>query len=168
MSNMALPMASRQIDRLDKLISQNQPCYQLRAKPLSSVDRHLEIWQMPSSATPHLKQPKRVAGLKGRNLSLIEPRLLRQLKILEIDISDLQLGQEKVFDLEEVSALRMGLIFRILAPMRNRDNMRMCAEGIEAMSKEEASYWLGMAMHRKNPGRVLMALRCLLTDPHKN
>ena len=62
----------------------------------------------------------------------------------------------------------MGLIFRILAPMRNRDNMRMCAEGIEAMSKEEASYWLGMAMHRKNPGRVLMALRCLLTDPHKN
>jgi hypothetical protein len=45
--------------------------------------------------------------------------------------------------------------------------MRYCAEGIEVMGKEEAAYWLGMAMHRKNPRRVLMALRCLLTDPNK-
>jgi hypothetical protein len=166
MNKIALPMASRQAEELDKLLKPNQPHYQLRVKQLSSVERRLEIWQVPSSATPHLKKPKRVAGLKGRNLSLIEPRLLRQLKVLEIDLSGLKLKEEKVFDLDEVSALRMGLMFRILAPMRNRDNMRMCAEGIEAMGKEEASYWLGMAMHRKNPRRVLMALRCLLTDPH--
>jgi hypothetical protein len=62
----------------------------------------------------------------------------------------------------------MGLMFRVLAPMRNRENMRCCAEGIELMGKEEAAYWLGMAMHRKNPRRVLMALRCLLTDPNKD
>ena len=38
-------------------------------------------------------------------------------------------------------------------------------EGIEAMEREETAYWLGMAMHRKNPRRVLMALRFLLTEP---
>ena len=27
------------------------------------------------------------------------------------------------------------------------------------------SYWLSMAIHRKNPRRVLTALRYLLTDP---
>jgi hypothetical protein len=167
MENIALPMASRQTDQLDTLLNSNQPHYQLKAVQLSSVERCLEIWQLPSSATPHLKQPKRIAGLKGRNLSLIEPRLIRQLKVLEIDLSGLKKGQNKAFDLDEGSALRMGLMFRVLAPMRNRDNMRLCAEGIEAMGKEEASYWLGMAMHRKNPRRVLMALRCLLTDPHK-
>ena len=43
--------------------------------------------------------------------------------------------------------------------------MSACIQGIEAMNKEEAAYWLGMAMHRKNPRRVLMALRFLLTDP---
>ena len=37
---------------------------------------------------------------------------------------------------------------------------------IEAMTKKEAGYWLGMAMHRKYPRRVLMALRFLLIDPH--
>jgi len=68
-------------------------------------------------------------------------------------------------DLPEDAALYLGLLFRLLAPMRSRENMRQCAEGIEAMSVEEAAYWLGMAMHRKNPRRVLMALRALLTDP---
>jgi hypothetical protein len=50
------------------------------------------------------------------------------------------------------------------AQMRNRDNMRLVAEGIEVMGKEEAGYWLGMSVHRKNPRRVLTALRILLTD----
>jgi hypothetical protein len=44
-------------------------------------------------------------------------------------------------------------------------NGRSVGEGIEAMGKEEAAYWLGMAMHRKNPRRVLSALRILLTAP---
>jgi len=167
MDSISLPLASRQADQLDRLLNVTQPRYQLRAKQLSSVDRLLEIWQMPCSATPHLKQPKRVAGLKGRNLSLIEPRLIRQLKVLEIDLTGLKLKEEKAFELDEASALRLGLMFRVLAPMRNRDSMRLCTEGIEEMGKEEASYWLGMAMHRKNPRRVLMALRCLLTDPHR-
>ena len=61
----------------------------------------------------------------------------------------------------------LGLLFRTLAPMRSRDNMRAVAEGIEAMGREEAAYWLGMAMHRKNPRRVLTALRILLTEPKR-
>ena len=33
------------------------------------------------------------------------------------------------------------------------------------MGREEAAYWLGMAMHRRRPRRVLTALRMLLTEP---
>jgi hypothetical protein len=50
--------------------------------------------------------------------------------------------------------------------MRNREHMAAVAAGIEAMTKEEAGYWLGMAMHRKHPRRVLMALRFLLIEPN--
>ena len=64
-------------------------------------------------------------------------------------------------------ALFLGLLFRVLAPMRSRENIRAVADGVEAMGREEAAYWLGMAMHRKNPRRVLTALRFLLTDPHR-
>ena len=41
----------------------------------------------------------------------------------------------------------------------------MVADGIDTMSREEAGYWLGMAMHRIYPCRVLAALRVLLTTP---
>ena len=49
--------------------------------------------------------------------------------------------------------------------MRTRENMRAVVEGIEAMEREETAYWLGMAMHRPKPRRVLAALRTLLTEP---
>ena len=47
--------------------------------------------------------------------------------------------------------------------MRNMAAIENCARGIDAMAREEAAYWLGMAMHRKNPRRVLAALRLLLS-----
>jgi hypothetical protein len=53
----------------------------------------MEVWQVPSTATPELKQPKRVAGLSGHKLLLVE-------------------GSEDL-------ALAMGLLFKLLAPMRN-------------------------------------------------
>lgn len=146
----------------------SKPHYQLKAKKLPGSDLSIEIWQLPSLATPHLRNPKRIGGIKGRKFALIEHRLLRQLKQINIDLTALPRGTTKDFDIDEELALRMGLMFRILAPMRNRDNMRCCAQGVEIMGKEEAAYWLGMAMHRKNPRRVLMALRCLLTDPNKD
>ncbi len=144
------------------------PVYELRATRRTSSDHELEVWQLPSSATPQLKKKKRIAGLHGRNLALVEHRLLRQLSAEDIDISGMKVGTTEHFDLSEVAALRLGLLFRVLAPMRSRSNMRQCTEGVEAMGREEAAYWLGMAMHRKYPRRVLMALRFLLIDPRQS
>jgi len=61
--------------------------------------------------------------------------------------------------------LTLGLLFRVLAPTRSRDNLRNVVEGIEQMGKEEAADWLGMAMHRKHSRRVLTARLVLLTAP---
>ena len=142
-----------------------RPRYELRARRRASSESELEVWQLPAAATPHLKHPKRVAGLNGRNLALVEHRILRRLAGEGIDITEYMPGEKRRFELSERSALQLGLLFRVLAPMRNTSNMRFCAQGIEAMGKEEAAYWLGMAMHRKYPRRVLMALRFLLIDP---
>jgi hypothetical protein len=82
-----------------------------------------------------------------------------------VDITRVRTGERFRFALAETWALKLGLIFRLLAPMRHRGYIRACVEGIEAMPREEAAYWLGMSMHRKYPRRVLKALRCLLVDP---
>ena len=143
------------------------PHYELRAKRERGADMSLEIWQLPTGATPHIKQPTYIAGLHGRNLSLVEHRLLRRLKALRINLNDIPAIDALRVPVDEELAINLGLLFRALAPMRNREHMAAVAAGIEVMTKEEAGYWLGMAMHRKFPRRVLMALRFLLIEPQR-
>jgi hypothetical protein len=141
------------------------PHYEIRARRRGPGDDEIEIWQLPAPATPHVKTPVYIAGLHGRNLALVEHRLLRRLKSHRIEFGGLVLDDVRRHPVDEDLAINLGLLFRALAPMRNREHMMAVAAGIEAMPREEASYWLGMAMHRKNPRRVLMALRFLLIEP---
>jgi len=111
--------------------------------------------------------------LRGEALELVEHRVFKQMQRAGLRISSLRPvptrkhaeRQVHGYNIPEELALTLGLLFRVLAPMRSRPRMRQVAEGVEAMEKEEASYWLSMAIHRKNPRRVLTALRYLLTDP---
>lgn len=141
------------------------PRYELRVRRHGPADAEYEIWQMPAVATPHVTSPLRVAGLRGRNLELVEHRVLKRLARSGIKLGRSADARRSGYPLGEDLALTLGLLFRTLAPMRSRDNMRAVAEGIEAMEREETAYWLGMAMHRRHPRRVLTALRTLLTEP---
>jgi hypothetical protein len=140
------------------------PRYELRTRYFGPADTEMEVWQLPSRATPKITSPVRVAGLRGRNLELVEHRVIRRLKQTGVRFEQPALRYPRAWSLSEEMALTLGLLFRALAPMRSRDNLRNVVEGIEQMGKEEAAYWLGMAMHRKNPRRVLSALRVLLTS----
>ena len=140
------------------------PEYELRVDRLGLGDERFEIWQLPGPATPRLTAPRRVGGLRGRNLELAEHRVRRRLAQAGVRPVAPD-GEPVTARLPEDVALSLGLLFRSLAPMRSRERMRAVAEGIDAMDREEAAYWLGMAMHRANPRRVLSALRILLTEP---
>lgn len=140
-----------------------RPIYQLRATGLGQGQLALEIWQLPSPATPRLLAKERTAALKGRALEMVEMRVLRRLKGAGIRVPSLKKREGQDFSLDEDTALNLALMFRTLAPMTSVDRIRQVAEGIDQMSREEAGYWLGMAVHRKNPRRVLAALRILLT-----
>ena len=143
--------------------SANLPRYELRMRMRKASDYELEIWQIPSPATPRLKGREYIAGLKGTALRMLENRILRRLARVHIHPDQTRIAPVRSWELEEESALILGLLFRVLAPMRNLDRIREIADGIETMCPEEAGYWLGMAMCRKNPRRVLASLRTLLT-----
>ncbi|MFB3789026.1 MAG: hypothetical protein ACE15F_21920 [bacterium] len=118
---------------------------------------------MPTPSTPRLKIPEHVATLKGAPLRVLESRVLKRMARANIRPGSLKAGKKDAWPLEEEDALYFGLLFRTLAPMRSLDRIREVADGIEAMSREESAYWLGMALHREKPRRVLAALRLLLT-----
>ena len=141
------------------------PRYELRARFHGSIGAEYEIWQVPAISTPQITSPFRIAGLRGRNLELVEHRVLKWLTRSGVNPTRGTDTRKRGYTVTEDLALTLGLLFRALAPMRSRQNMRAVAEGIEAMGREEAAYWLGMAVHRKHPRRVLAALRFLLTEP---
>jgi hypothetical protein len=162
-------MSARVVRRLQPLhppAPSAMPLYEARLLRHGPADTEIEIWHLPSPASPQLAAPRRLAGLRGRNLDLVEHRVLKLLASVGIKFAPLA-GRLEARRIEEDVALRLGLLFRTLAPMRSRDAMRAVAEGIETMGREEASYWLGMAMHRRNPRRVLTALRLLFTEPRR-
>lgn len=143
----------------------NLPRYELRLRVHKGNDYEMEVWQLPSPATPRLSTSEYVASLKGAALRLVEPRVLRRLLRARINLGSLTAEKLREWSIDEDLALNLGLLFRVLAPMRNLDRIRQVADGIDEMSREEAGYWLGMAMHRTYPRRVLAALRLLLTSP---
>ncbi|WP_407530865.1 DUF7680 family protein [Methylobacterium oryzisoli] len=147
--------------------SEVTPNYEVRIRRHGPGDTEVEVWQLPSLASPHVTTPTRVAGLRGRNLDLVEHRVLRRLTQEGIRLTGREGERREGHRISEDLALNLGLLFRVLAPMRSREAMRAVADGVEAMGREEAAYWLGMTMHRKNPRRVLTALRFLLTDPKR-
>ena len=146
---------------------ESAPRYELRVRRHGPADAEYEVWRMPAAATPQVTSAARVAGLRGRNLELVEHRLLKRLAQSGVRLGLDADARKRGYALAEDLALTLGLLFRTLAPMRSRDNMRAVAEGIEAMEREETAYWLGMAMHRRRPRRVLTALRILLTEPKR-
>ena len=139
------------------------PQYELRMIVESTSVWRLEIWQVPAPVTPRLKVPEYVASIQGPGLRMIENHLLKRLAREKIVLGSIRPGKKQIWPLHEELALTFGLLFRALAPMRNLDRIRQVANAVENMSREEAAYWLGMALHRKNPRRVLAALRMLMT-----
>ena len=139
-----------------------QPIYEVRARRADN-QLQVEIWHLPSSSSPHVTVPVRVAGLAGRNLEINQIRIFKRLRDAGVRLDVMPVEGMRT-PIGEAAALRLALMFRVLAPMRSRSAMVQVAEGIEEMPREEAAYWLGMAVHRKNPRRVLTALRVLLTS----
>ena len=143
------------------------PQYEIRLRWLGPIESEAEVRRVPSPATPQWVAPTRLASLRGRNLAMFEHRVLRRLAQGGVRASGLATRRPRSYPVPEETALYLALLFRTLAPMRSLPRMQAVVEGIEQMGREEASYWLSMALHRKNPRRVLTALRYLLTDPER-
>src|SRR3974377_2103057 len=87
------------------------PVYELRLiVPRPGVWR-LEIWQLPSPATPRLHAPEQVGTLKGLALRIVEHRMLKRLARARVDLGALRPGKMRSWPIDEEMALILGLLF---------------------------------------------------------
>ena len=89
---------------------------------------------------------------RGRNLELVEHRVLRRLAKAGIRQSRAVDEKRRGYTVTENLALTLGLAIRAQAPMRSREKMRTVIEGIEAMEFEGTAFWL--AWRRTGPTRA--------------
>lgn len=143
----------------------SRPRYEIRAKSTKKDGLEISVWQLPSPSAPRLTEPECAGTLKGRPLRLVETAVIKRLRSLGISLAKLKTGETLKHAVDEEEAVSLALQFRALAPMRSVDRIQTVSDGIGRLSREEANYWLGMALHRKKPRRVLAALRMLLTSP---
>ena len=78
----------------------NDPSYALRLSVKRASDWQIEIWQLPSPATPRLKAPEHVASLKGTPLRMIERRVIKRLSRVKINLGVMRPGKKKEWPLE--------------------------------------------------------------------
>ena len=66
---------------------------------------------MPSPASPQITAPVRLAGLRGRNLELVEHRVLRRLGQAGVKLTGREADRKEGHRLPEDVALSLGLLF---------------------------------------------------------
>ncbi len=69
---------------------QSVPQYEVRIRHHGLGDTEIEVWRMPSPATPQLTTPTRLAGLRGDALEMVEHRVFRQMQRAGLRISSLR------------------------------------------------------------------------------
>src|SRR4051812_20722644 len=84
------------------------PVFEVRMVRHGVSDTEVEVWQLPSAASPQVVVPVRMAGLRGRNLDLIEHRVLKLLRQAGVSFAPMSVRKE-AYALGEDDALRLGL-----------------------------------------------------------
>ena len=97
--------------RLERVASVETPTPQseLRVRRDGPVDAEYEIWQMPAAATPHVTAPLRVAGLRDRNLHLVDHHVLKRLARAGIKLGSAAGRMRRGYALTEDLAWRMAV-----------------------------------------------------------
>ena len=105
------------VQRIDSMKTPSSaPKYEIRVRSYGPADTELEVWHLPSPASPQVTSPVRVAGLRGRNLELVEHRVLKRLTQAGVKLISKPKDGPLGYAISEDIALMIGLLFRTLAP----------------------------------------------------
>ncbi|MBT9313799.1 DUF7680 family protein [Leptothoe kymatousa] len=137
--------------------------FQLRVLPLSNNDFALELYQCAYKQAGQKKRPpaQRIGQLKGQPLIRARQAIYQCLKDNNYDPQTLSYRRQKPYVLNEQSGVSMALLFQTLEPLSNPERISSIADGITAMSNEEAHYWFAMVSNGKRRP-ALKAMRVLL------
>jgi len=139
--------------------------FQLKVISLNNNNFALELYQCSYKKAGEKKRPaaKRLGRLKGNALILARQMIYATLKGNNYDPKTLSQQRQSPYILSEESGVTLAILFQSLQPLSKTERIANIADGIMAMSNEEAHYWFAKIANG-NRSNALKALRILLGD----
>jgi len=151
--------------------------FELRVLPVSTTDPgepayRLALYQRLVEPPPDQKglyepEPpasRRVAELGSSTLRAVADHVMESLRANGYKPTELGAGRREPFALTEESGVRLGLLFLAIRPITKVDRIEVIAQGIRAMTSEEAYYWYSKCTGGPAAERAQRAMRVLLAE----
>lgn len=143
--------------------------FQLLVEPRRNNEMALTLLMDPISRDKRRRRrngkPEKVVTIWGNPLATAFPTIHQLIRTEGYRPSDLRPGRRTTLKLKEDSGIRLGLLMKAIKPLRKLDRVQAVIEGVEGMSREEASYWFSKAInspHDAERRRAMKAMRILL------
>lgn len=106
----------------------------------------------------------KIAELGGATLRAVADHVMEALRANGYRPTELGPARREPFSLTEETGVRLGLLFLAVRPITKAERIEVIAQGIRAMTGEEAYYWYAKCTGGQAAERAQRALRVLLAD----
>lgn len=144
--------------------------YELRVVPPERTGKRagygLALYQ--SSVRPGEREEDadldRIVQLWGDPLRSVMEPVIGALKRAGYRPSDLGPKRRAPFKISEEDAVRLGLLFQAVKPLRKTSRIESISEHVREMEPEEVYYWFSKTASRGSANRAQRALRILMAE----
>ncbi len=139
--------------------------FRLVVEPLRDNEVRMRLVEQ-ANGSPH-PSPEDVIGLWGLPLHLSFGTVAELARQSGNSPSALRPGARKPVELDEEQGVRVGLVFHGVKPLRKPERIQSVIDGIQRMSREEATYWFAKIHTTESASarrRAMRALRIMLAE----
>lgn len=138
--------------------------FELRVLPRDGLGYGVALYRLDVTRGDSGPDGELVIRVWGDPLAGILDQVLAAIRRAGYRSTDLGAKRRAPFRIAEEEAVRLGLLFAALKPLRKHRRIEEVARAVASMEPEEAHYWFSKVTTGPEQGRVRRALRIMVSD----
>ena len=138
--------------------------FELRVHPRDELGYGVALYRAEGRRVDADPAEELVIRIWGDPLLGVLDQVLAAIRRAGYRSTDLSAKRRVPFKIAEEDAVRLGLLFAALKPLRKHRRIEEVAGAVSSMEPEEAHYWFSKVTTGPEQGRVRRALRIIVSD----
>lgn len=138
--------------------------FELRVLPRDGLGYGVALYRVEAHRGDAGPTGELVIRVWGEPLLGVLDQVLATIRRAGYRSTDLGLKRRAPFKIAEEDAVRLGLLFAALKPLRKHRRIEEVARAVVSMEPEEAHYWFSKVTTGPDQDRVRRALRIMVSD----